>query len=148
MKACQALLIIALVVMIAASSACQVEDPADLVSEKARQWTTDYSNVEHVVAPKMANLAFKSIPRLSNTYHPIIEEQITQRVKWSYSTPQQEPKARYSIIMTAQATINLPVSGIEKTYVVSVDWFMLYDIPARLTVALYMDENTFKLTEL
>lgn len=147
MKVCRVFLAILFLVTVTAASACKVEDPAVLVSEEARKWTTDYGNVDGIVAPQMAWLVFETIPGLSYPSHQRMLHEQFREVTWSYSTPYVEASGNYRIIMTAQATVNLSGYEIEKTYLVSVDWVMLYNPFEKRVYAIYMDKSTLKLSE-
>ena len=134
----QALLIVTVICIF---FGCSPRDPAEIVSEVAREWT---SNNIDVVSKGIAGQVVGNNPLLETTIAVAISNEIKQRITWEYSQPNKLDKYKYVVITTASTQIEIPLLG---NYKVSLNYNLKIDTENKHILAADMDARSFAMTE-
>ncbi len=125
--------------VISVFTGCTSQDPAAIALKVAQEWSAN--NVDEV-AGSIVDLVVEDNPIVKAAAAMAIEKEITKRIAWEFSNPQQIGEERYGVVATAYTMITVPVLG---DYKVSVDYNLEIDTKEKQVIAADMDAGTFSL---
>lgn len=148
MKVCRVFLAILFLVIVADSSACQVEDPNKIVRDVADTWIVN--KTDNVIAAMMGDMIRDQFPTVNPIPGLTIPETIIRGLKWSYSPISRSTKGYYKVTLTAEVPIYVRdnETQIDHLYSVSVDWILTVDALNSSVVSCMLDAGSFKWREM
>jgi len=100
------------------------EDPAEVAFELAREWTrSSINNVSHMLGLAVT----EGTPVLDKVASSLIENQIKQKVEWTYSDPENSSEDKYRVIATGSAPLEVGLLTIKWRATASAEFELLID---------------------
>ena len=131
------------------SGACNGEDRSDTASRVARDWSM--SNVAGV-AQILGELVTEDVPVLQGLAASLaaaaMEDQINERLNWTYSKPEEIDTTTYRVTATASSEIGVNLLLITRTYRISADVVLVVDTDAKEVSDWNLDPRSFRVEEL
>jgi hypothetical protein len=93
-------------------------------------------------------LATARVPMLRDMAKSLVEDQIRQRVDWTYSSPMKVGDNMYQVTAIAGMEFNVEVLIVRKTFGVSVAYVLTIDTQAEEVVNSALDMASFTIREL
>ncbi len=124
---------------------CGGESPEDIALDAAERWTTD--SVASI-AGDIGGAVTSDIPLLAQLASSAIEEQIREKVRWSFEPPSETGTDRYSVVARAIVGVTVPVPLVaDKEYDVSVAFNLVADTGKREIVSSRIDPLSLDVQE-
>ena len=130
-----------------------------IASDVARQWTRDKV---HEVSADIAEIVTDEITQrmepgvttsvvkvaLEKMAASVIEGQITETIRWSYSEPEKKADSQYEVVTTASVTIVVPIPlADDKIYDASIDFRLNVDTEIEEVTERYIDLSSVQFKE-
>ena len=119
-------------------------EPEEVALRAASEWTV--SSVESISSRIGESLAGQ-LP-LAEIISAGVEDQIRDKVKWSYSDPAKTAQDRYEVLAKASSSIRIPVPfKSDKRYDITVDFVLVVDTKSASVVDDQIDVSSLAIRE-
>lgn len=125
--------------------ACESESPEQIALKAAKKWADD--NVGKIASFAAERLVADQ-PVLAKVAASLIENQIKDKVQWSFSAPVKKADGRYEVVAKATAPVNIKVPlVVDKAYDISVDYKLDVDTKAAKVVESRLDPTSLSIKQ-